>query len=246
MTSGAPRGRQGTSTELGDAAGPGAPRDRHSAPPIPCVSVQQPWRAWPRERALRTSLLFLTSHLPIKPLFFFFIFLIKKRRKKKKDFFLINTNAERMQRIQALRGWTGAKEQRGLEASGSPDKLPAPQKTTLGTKTHRTSTAGPGGLGESPLPCVVTFPARKDQNRRHFSIFAGFTKMCYDVEKERETDNSGGASGCRVFVCILPSPSPSLLLSGLFVWGLLPTVTLWRVLGMVCRGNQKYTLYGFG
>lgn len=77
--------------------GPGAPRDQRLAPPSPaegvqanrCGSLWQPWRAWPRERALRTGMLLLTCHLSMKALNFFYFsyifFFFKKKKKKKKD-----------------------------------------------------------------------------------------------------------------------------------------------------------------
>lgn len=52
------------------------------SPGYPMRIVRQPWRAWPRERALRTGMLLLTHHLSMKPLNFFFIFLIKNKTKR--------------------------------------------------------------------------------------------------------------------------------------------------------------------
>lgn len=129
---------------------------------------------------------------------------------------------------------------------GAPTSCPPPKKPRWGPKPIAPRPQDRGGWVRAHYR--VSSPFRQGKTKTEdISPFLLALPKCVTTWKKRERLTiAGGASGCRVFVCILPSPSPSLLLSGLFVWGLLPTVTLWRVLGMVCRGNQKYTLYGFG
>lgn len=99
-----------------------------------------------------------------------------------------------------------------LRLWGALTSCPPPKKPRWGPKPITPRPRDRGGRVRAllVLPCVVTFPARKDQNRRHFSILLALPK-CVTTWKKRETDNSGGllAVECSC-VSFLPLPLLSL------------------------------------